>query len=1034
MILLLLRDALLSRITKNKFSIALTILMIFALLNTGHYQIYSGQFLAEPTPVGLGEGSFDRLEAQASSINPALGNQNVIFVFVEFTNTKHSVPITSLTDQQIRIMERYYSSVSYNKVNLNTTILDKWIMLPNTLSSYGADGTGRRDVNIYNLFYQAVQLIDNEVDFSKYRHVVLVHAGNDQAMVQVTSNIWSAYYRGLQIRTNDGYVLDSAVIISEKTPVGGFVHEFGHSLGLLDLYGPNSNTIYTGDWSVMGEGLWLGDGYNPPNMLAAEKNWLGWLDNDKIVNLKRGTILNLTLGPLSISNPFLALVKIEKDDQTYYSVEYRARQGEDKYLPGEGLIISQVNETITDGPIRVIDSRPETRTLNDSELNTIERNFRIPSQDIVVKLIKISNVSSTVQVQNGLADLTSDKIAWKGQLRIGSEIVFEAQVKNVGETMSTFSDIRLAVDDTTIDSLGISSISSEGLMKISFKPWLALVGEHIVSVQLDTENSIMESNESNNILSEKISVTNQRQAVIIDKSYVSSSHVDVNSSQKVFFHASNESGEHFTTGLVFVNQTGFKPNATGWITIDVKSSNVGKKTWIITGVNDDGTTKFDQTAPSPIIIWDKVAIYLFSPLNHISTNSKLTISSTGVYVYSGEQFKGDVTFNDTLIKNKVGRYNYKVVNINDAEYGLTKYDSNVISAIFDKVDVTLSLIKPRIEIGGNVSVTFVAKYSFDGLLFNGSVRLNDTTSKSKVGSYKYTVSKIIDNHYSLEDFSSNTVTAVFDIVKISLSAEKDRVDVNSKANLRTIGEYLYDGEPFKGEITFDSNLTKSEVGIYRFGVYSIEDPLFGLSKFESNEVYVVYDRVLVDLNSPSRFEIGTSANINFTAKYEYDSSVFEGHILLNDSTIKRTISRIAYTVSEINDTRFGLIKFKSNKIFVIFDSINIGLDVNANTPFTFNVRIRLSSEFDGSPIKGKVRINDNPSVDICSGVYEYESSSFYLTQSLLARVNVDGFKEVESKTTVNHLGNIGAILLLTSGGLVLIFLRRQKGIDTSAIS
>ncbi|HEY4699837.1 MAG TPA: hypothetical protein VIH27_05650 [Nitrososphaerales archaeon] len=504
----------------------------------------------------------------------------------------------------------------------------------------------------------------------------------------------------------------------------------------------------------------------------------------------------------------------------------------------------------------------------------------------------------------------------------------------------------------------------------------------------------------------------------------------MNSSQKVFFHSSNKSGEDFSTGLIFVNQTGFKPNATGWIVIDVKSSNVGKNTWTITGVTADTALEYDQTAPNPIIIWDRVVINLFTPLKHISINSKLPISITGLYIYSGEQFKGNVVFNDTLTKNKVGRYNYKVVHINDTEFGLTKYESNVISVIFDKVDITLSLIKPRIDIGGNLSITFVAKYSFDGLPFDGSIRLNETTSKNNLGSYKYTVFGLVDNRYGLEAFSSNTITAVFDIVKIRLSAETDRVDVNSKANLRTIGEYLYDGKPFKGEITFDSNLTKSEVGRYRFGVQSIEDPLFGLSKFDSNEIYIVYDRILIDLNSFPRFEIGTSAKINFTAIYEYDSSFFEGHILLNDSTIKETISRISYTVSKINDTRFGLIKFKSNNIFVIFDSIKMGLNINDNTPFTINARIRLSSEFDGSPIKGDVRINNNPSRDLVSGFYEYESSSFYLTQPLHTNVKVDGFREIETKMTVNHVGNIGTIILLTSAGLVLIFLRRPKGIST----
>ncbi|HEY4699838.1 MAG TPA: CARDB domain-containing protein, partial [Nitrososphaerales archaeon] len=167
---------------------------------------------------------------------------------------------------------------------------------------------------------------------------------------------------------------------------------------------------------------------------------------------------------------------------------------------------------------RVIDFRPETKTLNDSALNIIGRNFKLPSQDMVLKLIQISNVSTRVQIQNGLSDLTSDDISLKGQLTTGSEIVFETQIKNIGEIKSTFTNIRLAIDDTIIDSLNISTIPSGGLIKIFFKPWRASAGEHIISIQVDSENSIIESNESNNVFSEKISITNQKQVVIIDKS------------------------------------------------------------------------------------------------------------------------------------------------------------------------------------------------------------------------------------------------------------------------------------------------------------------------------------------------------------------------------------------------------------------------------------------------------------------------------------------------------------------------------------
>jgi immune inhibitor A len=88
---------------------------------------------------------------------------------------------------------------------------------------------------------------------------------------------------GIQIGDSSYWVGDYT-IEPENGGVGVFTHEFGHDLGLPDLYntggGPENST---GFWTLMSSGSWLDDGGDhignmPGHMGAWEKFQLGWLN------------------------------------------------------------------------------------------------------------------------------------------------------------------------------------------------------------------------------------------------------------------------------------------------------------------------------------------------------------------------------------------------------------------------------------------------------------------------------------------------------------------------------------------------------------------------------------------------------------------------------------------------------------------------------------------------------------------------------------------------------------------------------------
>ena len=149
-------------------------------------------------------------------------------------------------------------------------------------------------------------------------HFQIVHAGGDEAAgdpTYGTDAIWShRWYSNLQLHpsgliagvnvgSNAGLVTSSLVpnnptgvwvgdytIQPENGGLGVFAHEFGHDLGLPDLYDTSGNTggaeNSTAFWTLMSSGANIGDGGpdgigdNPTDLGAWEKLQLGWLDFD----------------------------------------------------------------------------------------------------------------------------------------------------------------------------------------------------------------------------------------------------------------------------------------------------------------------------------------------------------------------------------------------------------------------------------------------------------------------------------------------------------------------------------------------------------------------------------------------------------------------------------------------------------------------------------------------------------------------------------------------------------------------------------
>ncbi|HEY5984006.1 MAG TPA: immune inhibitor A domain-containing protein [Anaerolineales bacterium] len=131
-----------------------------------------------------------------------------------------------------------------------------------------------------------------------------VHSGEGEeagggalGALAIWSHSWYAFYGdigvtgpdfnklgGIKVGDSD-YWVGKYTIQPENGGVGVFCHEYGHDLGLPDLYDTAGGENGTGFWTLMSSGSWIDEGKDqignkPSHMGAWEKFELGWLNYD----------------------------------------------------------------------------------------------------------------------------------------------------------------------------------------------------------------------------------------------------------------------------------------------------------------------------------------------------------------------------------------------------------------------------------------------------------------------------------------------------------------------------------------------------------------------------------------------------------------------------------------------------------------------------------------------------------------------------------------------------------------------------------
>ncbi|MCU1537748.1 MAG: family metalloprotease domain protein [Humibacillus sp.] len=224
--------------------------------------------------------------------------------------------------------------VPYNEARYGSNTVPQsngyWAYINDTAQAWYADqkakGKTTAQIKTYLQQFDKVDRYDSRGDGVYNRpdgyidHFQAIHAGEGEEAgggAQGTDAIWSHRW---YVRSNDQgrtgpdgnklggiQIGDTGIWIGDYTTepenggLGVFAHEFGHDLGLPDLYDTAGGDNGTGYWTLMSGGSWMSKsktdiGTRPSYMGAWEKLQLGWLDYAVV---QPGESKNVKMGPAS---------------------------------------------------------------------------------------------------------------------------------------------------------------------------------------------------------------------------------------------------------------------------------------------------------------------------------------------------------------------------------------------------------------------------------------------------------------------------------------------------------------------------------------------------------------------------------------------------------------------------------------------------------------------------------------------------------------------------------------------------------------
>lgn len=265
-------------------------------------------------------------------------------------------------DAHLRALNHYWEKVSEGRLHLTWDVYppysDSVYTLPQPMSYYGKCDFEDVVGGLENYFTDCIRLADTahvlrpgdsaawNIDFSQYQAFFLFHAGADRQSdigFPVTCNdLFSGFIRfGGSVPVDDSTVFVNTALLMPETVVQDnrvsalnalIAHEFGHQLGLIDVYDTRNFMTQLGDFALMdnngfGTGIDFA-GFNigkvfgtmPVYPCAWSRAFLGFVD---VVDIREDTADVAIVAAAVPGDSLTKVVRIPISETEYYLLENR---------------------------------------------------------------------------------------------------------------------------------------------------------------------------------------------------------------------------------------------------------------------------------------------------------------------------------------------------------------------------------------------------------------------------------------------------------------------------------------------------------------------------------------------------------------------------------------------------------------------------------------------------------------------------------------------------------------------------------------
>ncbi len=284
----------------------------------------------------------------------------ILILCVDFPDKPHQLSVEQIYNRFFsdigNSLKNYYKEVSYSRYIPRGEAYG-WYTAPNPLTYYsnGENGFGKYPNSAEKLVEDVIEIAKNDpnspIDWQSFDennngyvdNLIIVHSGAEAAYTGDLNDLWAHVYviptpKAVQDRNVWVYEMVSEYLSqpTDDPTVGIDSHEFGHLLGLPDLYDYSDNSNGVGFYSLMGAGSWGSKGAIPVHMDAWSKYILGFADATVDPTGK------VSLKDVETNSNIIKYTT--PDPREYFLVENRQRILYDELLPSDGMLIWHINE------------------------------------------------------------------------------------------------------------------------------------------------------------------------------------------------------------------------------------------------------------------------------------------------------------------------------------------------------------------------------------------------------------------------------------------------------------------------------------------------------------------------------------------------------------------------------------------------------------------------------------------------------------------------------------------------------------------